>query len=77
MNMHDTAHEIMHRVKIVTPLGYRSPSDQIEADRQRAKFIFEQQGNLMKRCGFNSAEELVQNYWTDPYGQLPRDSNEA
>jgi hypothetical protein len=77
MNMSKTAHEIMHHVTIVTPPGYKKQSsDQKTADRERAKFIFDQQPELMKHRGFKSAEELVNKFWEDPHGQLPLAPNE-
>ena len=74
--MHNSAAEIMQLV-IVAPPHYKKPSDQKEADRDHAKLVFEQHGDLVKRKGFKSSEELVQKYWTDPEGQLPRDPNET
>jgi hypothetical protein len=77
MTMSKTAHEIMHHVTIVTPPGYKKQfSDQKTADRERAKFFFEQQPELMKRRGFKSTEELVNKFWNDPHGQPPCAPNE-
>lgn len=74
--MHDTAYEIMHNIVIVLPRDYKRPADPKEADHDRAKFIFEQHPELMRLRGFKSPEELLQKYWDDPHGQLPRIPNE-
>jgi len=68
---HDTAHKIMNSIVYVLPLGYKVPKDQKAADRDKARFIFEQQAELMKLRGFKSSDELLQKYLTDPHGQLP------
>jgi hypothetical protein len=75
--MSKTAHEIMNYIVPAVPRGYKTPIDQKMTDRDRAKFIFEQQPNLMRLRGFDSAEQLLQKYWTDPHGQLPRKPNET
>lgn len=74
--MNNTAHEIMHRVKIVLPLGYKWPADQRDADRERARMIFENNPDLMESRGFASSEELLQKFRDDPHGELPRMPNE-
>jgi hypothetical protein len=77
MDMHDTAREIMDQVKIITPLGYKKPANLREADKDRAKFIFEQQPDLMRRKGFKSYEQLLTKYLNEPDGKLPIAPNEA
>ncbi|MGD0460856.1 MAG: hypothetical protein ABSB74_00045 [Tepidisphaeraceae bacterium] len=69
--MNNTAYEIMHNIVIVLPRDYKRPDDEKDADRDRIKFIFEQQPDLMRMREIHSAEELVRKYWNDPHGQLP------
>jgi hypothetical protein len=72
-----TAHEIMHFIVPVIPQNYKPPADQKTADRDRARFLYEQHRDLMRKRGLESAEQLVQKYWTDPHGQLPLIPHEA
>ncbi len=74
--MLNTAYEIWGIV-VPSPPGYKTPLGQKDEDRDRARFIFDWQPELMRKRGFNSSEELLQKYWNDPHGQLPRDPNEV
>jgi hypothetical protein len=66
---HRTAREIMGIV-VVIPRGYKPPTDQKLADRDRAKFIFEQHPDVMRSRSFATPEELLRKYWDDPDGLL-------
>jgi hypothetical protein len=74
--MSKTAHEIMTYVVPIIPRDYKTPTNKKMADRDRAKFIFDQQPDLMRLRRFDSAEQLVQKYWADPHGLLPLLPNE-
>jgi len=67
----------MHFIVPVIPQSYKSATDQKTADRDRARFLFEQHSDLMRKRGFESADQLLQKYWTDPHGLLPLVRNEA
>jgi hypothetical protein len=68
----NTAHKIMHDIVVPLPHGHKMPTDKKAADRERARLIFQDHPQLMQNRKIGSAEELVQKYWTDPHGELPR-----